>query len=94
MAPWDAVFGAKRIASDDLWDADDGDAEVVGEVDHAFFFEHDDVARGEGDASAAGGGELLDGGGTDGDVMVDAAVVADCCDDMSDLFTFVFLLGG
>jgi hypothetical protein len=76
VAPSDAVFGAKRIASDDLRNADDGDAEVVGEVDHAFLLEHDDVASGEGDASAASGGELLDRGGTDGRDVA-ATVVTD-----------------
>lgn len=58
--------------------ADDGDAELVCEVEHFCFVDHDDIADGECEASSSGGVEVSDGVRADGwDVA--APVVACAC---------------
>ncbi len=54
----EAVFEAEALGGGD---ADDGDAQLVSQADHVVLVEHDDIARGQGEAAAAVGLEVFDG---------------------------------
>lgn len=59
-------------------DADDGDAELIGEVEEFDLVDHDDIAGGEGEAAAAVLVHVLDGADADG-WDIGPAVVPGAC---------------